>query len=246
METIQIKNQTIKLDNEDYLKAIQYKWYISKNIVYAKVEGKNITFSKLVFNIEPGYLIWHKNNDPFDFTRDNILFISRSEFGRYINKEKKSRYHNVHWDAHKKSWIVNIDKENKRYFGGRYPVEKDAAIVADYFNTKIYRTKAKHNFKWKYEDLLIEAYNKILDKYGDSTSERISIVHQGKIINKENGKTSQYVGVYRNKRKQKWVAEIRKDRKRYFLGYYDSEKDAAKAYDKKAIELYGDKASTNF
>ena len=48
------------------------------------------------------------------------------------------------------------------------------------------------------------------------------------ILNKN--KSSKYVGVYWEKRKEKWHSSIRTGKKSKFLGYYDNEEEAAKAY----------------
>lgn len=56
--------------------------------------------------------------------------------------------------------------------------------------------------------------------------------------------TSQYKGVYRQH--NKWHAEIVHKDKHYHLGYYNNEIKAAKAYDAKALELFGEFAYTNF
>ena len=58
--------------------------------------------------------------------------------------------------------------------------------------------------------------------------------------------SSKYKGVYWYKRYQKWKAQIGKDGKMIHLGYFDSERDAAKAYDSKAKELFGEFAAVNF
>jgi hypothetical protein len=53
---------------------------------------------------------------------------------------------------------------------------------------------------------------------------------------KTTSKTSSiYKGVYFDK--GKWRAKIKKDGKNYHLGYFEIEKEAAEAYNKKAIEL---------
>lgn len=65
-------------------------------------------------------------------------------------------------------------------------------------------------------------------------------------IQARKGCLSQYKGVSYLKRVGKWVAYIRKDYKQIHLGYFEKEKDAARAYDDKAKELFGEFASTNF
>lgn len=59
-------------------------------------------------------------------------------------------------------------------------------------------------------------------------------------------KTSSYIGVSFKQRDDIWVAQIQFRNKKIWIGQYDSEIEAALAYDKKAIELYGDTAKTNF
>ncbi len=58
--------------------------------------------------------------------------------------------------------------------------------------------------------------------------------------------TSKYKGVCWNKKRNKWTAEIRKDGKKHYLGCFDSEIEAAKVYDKRATELFGEFAYLNF
>lgn len=57
---------------------------------------------------------------------------------------------------------------------------------------------------------------------------------------------SGYRGVQFDKMTKKWRAKITKDYKQYPLGYYETKEEAARAYDKSAIELYGEFAKLNF
>lgn len=65
-------------------------------------------------------------------------------------------------------------------------------------------------------------------------------------------KASQYKGVKISPRwkegcnQKKWAAEIKHNKKVYFLGTHHTEIEAAKAYDAKALELHGEFAFINF
>jgi len=59
------------------------------------------------------------------------------------------------------------------------------------------------------------------------------------------GSSSKYKGVSWNKKHNKWVAMIEKNRVNYYLGCFCDEKNAAIAYNQKAKELFGDFAWLN-
>lgn len=57
--------------------------------------------------------------------------------------------------------------------------------------------------------------------------------------------TSKYKGVCKSKGNKKWSAQIYYNRKKIHLGMFCNEIDAAIAYNKKAIELFGEHANLN-
>lgn len=57
---------------------------------------------------------------------------------------------------------------------------------------------------------------------------------------------SQYKGVTWHKNNRKWLTQIVCEQKHIYVGYFENEIDAAKAYDKKAKELFGEFARPNF
>ncbi|KKN77561.1 hypothetical protein LCGC14_0358360 [marine sediment metagenome] len=58
--------------------------------------------------------------------------------------------------------------------------------------------------------------------------------------------TSRHKGVSWYKKYEKWCAFITIDHKNKNLGYFDDEDDAGRAYDKKALEAFGEFANLNF
>jgi hypothetical protein len=57
---------------------------------------------------------------------------------------------------------------------------------------------------------------------------------------------SKYKGVTTGKSTSKFIAQIKCNYKQIYIGRFDSEIDAALAYDRKARELFGEFANTNF
>lgn len=54
-----------------------------------------------------------------------------------------------------------------------------------------------------------------------------------------------YKGVFPNKKGNRWRTQITLHRKTYCLGTFDNQEDAAEAYNKKALELFGEFARIN-
>jgi hypothetical protein len=62
---------------------------------------------------------------------------------------------------------------------------------------------------------------------------------------KSKNASSKYFGVCFNNKRKKWLSQITYKGVTHFLGRFEEEIDAAKAYNTKAIELYGDNANLN-
>jgi len=73
------------------------------------------------------------------------------------------------------------------------------------------------------------------------TTNQQNICNQG--LHKNN--TSGYKGVYWEKKANKWHAQIMYNRKCLYLGLFKDKKEAALAYNKKAVELFGKFACLN-
>ena len=71
--------------------------------------------------------------------------------------------------------------------------------------------------------------------------------HQQNMMNKRKCKnlSSKFKGVTWDESSKKWMSRIRYKNKCYPLGRFKNEIDAARAYDKKALELFAEFALTN-
>mgnify|MGYP001565146240 CR=1 FL=1 len=75
---------------------------------------------------------------------------------------------------------------------------------------------------------------------------RICNVQQNAInakIRKDN--ISGFKGVYWNKRRKKFCAQINKNKKRYWIGCFKTKKEAARAYNENAKQIFGEFAKVN-
>jgi hypothetical protein len=94
--------------------------------------------------------------------------------------------------------------------------------------------------------LLVDHHNgKSLDNRMDNL--RLA-THSQNMQNRRKRKntTSQYVGIYFEKRRKKWTAGITVNKKKIWLGRFDDEKAAARAYDEAARRYHKKFARLNF
>ena len=113
--------------------------------------------------------------------------------------------------------------------------------------------KSKDDGKWK----TIYMHNEIMCGKGidhmdgnglnNQRSNLRFCTHQENMMNqrKQGNRSSIYKGVSFFKRDNNWEAYININRKRIRLGNFDSEVESAKAYNDKAIELFGEFANLN-
>lgn len=65
-------------------------------------------------------------------------------------------------------------------------------------------------------------------------------------VRKKAGCTSQFKGVYWHKQTRKWLSAIRCQEERHYLGLFENEIDAGRAYDAAATRFFGEFARLNF
>ena len=114
--------------------------------------------------------------------------------------------------------------------------------------------KGRHRNVRMHREILGEPKGKIIDhiNHNGLDNRRVNLraaTRQQNAWNKrkQRGKcSSKYKGVTWLKRMGKWQARIVCNGKSIFIGYFDDQVSAARAYDARAVELYGEYATLNF
>jgi hypothetical protein len=116
-------------------------------------------------------------------------------------------------------------------------------VVVEWFSFEAFRKWALAN---GYADhLSIDRINTDGD-YRPANCRWASQSQQNANRRKKNGMSSRFKGVCWDEVNGKWVAQITSRYRNYKLGRFADEREAAKAYDRAARELWGEYARTNF
>jgi hypothetical protein len=148
-----------------------------------------------------------------------------------------------------------IDKED-------YKLLKDFTLRVEWRNEVPY---LRYAVQEQYEATSFYAINVIMEAHGLDggmttrknrnyfdlrKSNIVSVDHSSlnatqKVRNQKTKKSSKFKGVYWNRQARKFQAGVHYKGKAYYCGNYHEEVDAARAYDAKALEVFGDVAMTN-
>ena len=185
-----------------------------------------------------------------DFKKE-FRFKKSKSVQSYVGKKvvKNSSYIGAWYNTKSKNhpWDCRLNHDDTTYYLGSYNKDEYAALAYDKKALEIYGPDARVNFPGLTLEELTEKLEKIQEEddvlFFDVMSRSMQGIIPEKIIHR---KTSQYVGVCYSKHEKRWKANITYLRKTYYLGGFFNEEDAARAYDKKALELYGETANLNF
>jgi hypothetical protein len=169
-----------------------------------------------------------------NFKSINVLELTPNEYNEYKNiitakKVNKNKFNGVTKLNIDNKWQSCIYKDNTKYYLGQYDNKLQAALA---YNLKALELYDSDYNKLNTIDLDInsESYKKLKEE----------IYKKWKILDNKQDITNLYRGVSKPTKSDKWVAQIKKDKKDYYLGCFETDLQAAVAYNLKAIELYGE------
>ena len=161
-----------------------------------------------------------------------------------MGQPKKSKYRGIYYSSPANRWVVELERLNSY---PRFLSERDAAIFAEYHYRSLYSERI--NFPDLSDTDLLCEYDEVLKQRDIEQARSRSYSKQG--VKKIKTSVSRYVGVVR-KDDSRWAAIIQYRGKSTYIAsfsiskYDDAEIRAARAYDQKALELYGENARLNF
>lgn len=232
VKEIPLQNGMVALvDDEDFERVNKYQWH------YAVSSGRtNITISNKKIGVlgrflleedDENIVISFKDKNVLNHQKENLLKVKRATGnvrGRG-HRNSTSKYKGVSFDKQTSRWVAQIQYKGKTKKIGRFDTEEEAALAYNSYATETFGKLAFLN---------------VIGESNNATEVKISKTKVYRSKNK-NG----YRGiVYDAKNKYRFV--IRIDGKHQAFGNYKTPEQAAKAYDQKAYELYGDKAILNF
>lgn len=200
------------VDDDKWHELFQKKWCMSEG--YFK-DGKNTSMHRFLMSASKNDdLVDHINHNPLDNRLSNLRFSTHS--GNAHNRTKienaTSKYYGVYWHNTLQYWVSEFNKDHIRYIVGYFTDEEEAAAA--------YNVKAR------------ELYSEFANLNTlQNELELLEITERKRLC------SSKYRGVNWSKEKEKWKARLNYRTTAYNIGYYETEIEAACAYNIKVREI---------
>lgn len=149
-------NKTTLVDDEDYEKLSQYKWYISScgyalrkgRKLKGEKQGKAIYMHRLILNlVDSNRLTDHVSGNRLDNRKLNLRACNRQENAANSKSRKgTSKYKGVYWHKKGKKWVSGLKPKGKYVYLGCFDDEIEAAKAYDNKVKELFGEFAKTNF----------------------------------------------------------------------------------------------------
>lgn len=185
IKVIAKSGEVLLFDEPYYSVAKKYNWRSNtvngKKYYSAYAGGKSQSLSKLVFDIKPNHIVYHKNGISEDFSNNNIIVCSRHDVWKITDKKpgRTSRYYYVTWYKSHNKWGVEQERNSGIRQRWMFHEEIEAALWADYRNAVLLQNDRKRNFPELTNEQLEDKIADLNIKYGRSNKERQSKTRQG-------------------------------------------------------------------
>lgn len=213
--------------------------YISIQIPRDNNRG-TINLARKIMNCPKGMVVDHINVNSLDNRKANLRICTTKENNQ--NKRKKNSVSHT---------FIKENDESYSYDPGPLLIDKENLYLLEHIYISVKKTLKCHSSSLA-NFIMNRPKGMIVDHIdGDSLNNRKSNLRictsQQNCYNISARKgTSNYRGIYFDKKANKWAASININRKNTYLGVFEDEKTAAKMYDVCANYLYGEFARLNF
>lgn len=208
MKTINLtRNQVAIVDDKTFDMLSAHKWsYANNGYAVSRIDGKVICMHRFLVDCPEGMYVDHINRQKLDNRLCNLRIVTptQSLMNQSKRKNSKSIFRGVRLSQNRWSSSIVVDGQEIKL--GRFLTQREAAVA--------YNEAAIHHFG---------EYAALNDLSAISPDDDKPLLQRHT--------QSSYVGVYPDNRSHKWIAQIMVNRIKTYIGQFDTDEQAAHAYD---------------
>ena len=142
------QNRFALVDDEDYLRLIQYKWHYNSGYAKTWHKGRRIRVHRLIMNAKPGQKVDHRNHDKLNNQKSNlrVCTITQNNQNTIKRKDNTSGYKGVSVDKTTGHFRPLIYAKGKPHYCGQFIEKEHAALAYDLWATYLHGEFANTNF----------------------------------------------------------------------------------------------------